>query len=286
MEFHILGPVECWNHGVRARLNGTRQRVLLGTLLVDANRLVSIERLSYALWEYEPPQTSRQQISNGMHSLRRAFASVGAPASTLRREPGGYLVRIDHLTLDAYRFHERRYAAARLAESGALPEAAAVLVEALALWRGPALAGVEGPVTRAAAASLDEQRLAAMEDRVDLDLACGRHHDVVGELAGLVAEHPLRERMVVQLMLALHRSGRRAEALPHFLRVRARLSDQLGMDPGDRLRHLHEAILRNSPELMAPGWTHAQYVFAGAPAWCPGERVGTVVDSPSTTSDS
>lgn len=260
MEFRILGPVECWNHGVRVRLNGARQRILLGTLLLEPNRLVSINRLSYALWEYDPPQTARQQISNCVYTLRRALADAGAgaPADTLRGEPGGYVVRIDVLALDAYRFHERRYAAARLAESGALPKAAAVLRDALALWRGPALAGIDGPVTRAAAAGLDEQRMATLEDRVDLDLACGRHHDLVGELSGLVAEHPLRERIVGQLMLALHRSGRRADALAHFLDVRARLSDQLGVDPGDRLRQLHEAILRNSPELTTAGRTQAR----------------------------
>lgn len=252
MEFRILGPVEFWNHGVRVRPNGARQRILLGTLLLDANRLVSIERISYALWEDDPPKTARQQVRNGIYVLRRTLARVGAPPDTIQGWPGGYSARIDHEELDVHRFRERCHAGARLAESGALHKAAAVLREALALWRGPALAGVDSPVARAAAVGLDEQRLTAVEDRLDFDLACGRHHEIVGELAGLVAEHPLRERMTGQLMLALHRSGRQAEALIHFRRLRTRLQADAGLEPGDRLRHLHHAILRNAPELATP----------------------------------
>jgi DNA-binding SARP family transcriptional activator len=252
MQYRILGPVECWNHGVRFRLSGARQRVLLATLLLDANRLVSIERLSYALWDDDPPRTSRQQIRNGVYALRCALADAGAPTDSLQGEPGGYLLRTDILALDAHRFEEMCRSAARLASTDTLPKAAAVLRDALALWRGPALAGMDSPVAQAAATALTEQRLTAIEDRVDLDLACGRHHELVGELSGLAAEHPLRERMVGQLMLALYRSGRQAEALVRFHHVRTRLSGELGLDPGERLCRLHEAILRNSSELRAP----------------------------------
>ena len=219
MEFRILGPLEVRDADHEVPLGGPRQRALLAILLTHANEVVSRDRLIDELWGKEPPETAGNILQGYISHLRKA---VGQDAIVTRAP--GYLVRLEPDRLDLHRF-ERLVERARDAEPG---EAAALLREALALWRGPALADFAyEPFAQAEAARLEELRLAAIERRIEADLALGRHADLVAELEALVAKHPLRERLRAQLMQALYRSGRQAEALDAYQGARRALVDEL-----------------------------------------------------------
>jgi DNA-binding SARP family transcriptional activator/tetratricopeptide (TPR) repeat protein len=198
-----------------------------------------------AVWQDDPPATARRQIQNEISALRRAFAGAGAQDVTpIETDRHGYRISPCPGELDAQVFADLVAEARDLARRDE-PAAAAKLREALGLWRGPVLLGLAGGAVEAAAVRLAEQRLAAFEQCIDLELGLGRHRELVGEVAELVTAHPLRERLVGQLMLALHRCGRQAEALEAYGRLRSRLSDELGLSPGTALRELHGAILRD-----------------------------------------
>jgi DNA-binding SARP family transcriptional activator len=226
MDYGILGPLEVrLADGRLLDLGGQKQRTLLGLLLLQANEVVSSERLIDALWEGTPPETAQKALQVHVSQLRKLLGKA-----RLETRPPGYLLRVEPDELDVGRFVE-------LQQQGRLRDA-------LALWRGPPLA--EFAFQRFAQIEierLDELRLACLEERIEGDLAAGLDADLVGELNVLVREHPLREHLRCQLMLALYRSGRQAEALETYQAARRELVDELGIEPGRPLRALHQAIL-------------------------------------------
>ena len=217
-------------------------------LLLRANEAVSRDRLIDDLWGSEPPATSANSLAAIVARLRRVL-----PEEVLLTTQGGYELSIEPEALDLHRF-ERLVEEGRSALAGAEPNRAAELLRsALALWRGPALADFTYEAfAQPAITRLEELRLAALESRIDVDLALGRHLDLVGELQGLLLEHPLRERLRGQLMLALYRSGRQAEALEAYRDGRRVFVEELGIEPGPALQELEGAILRQDPELGGP----------------------------------
>jgi DNA-binding SARP family transcriptional activator len=227
-------------------LGGAKQRALLALLLLNANRVVSRERLIDALWGEDPPETAVTTVQVYVSRLRKV---IGVHA-LITRAPG-YLLVVDPESIDLSRF-ERLLAQGREALAGGDAERSArALREALALWRGPALAEFEEAFARLEARRLEDLHLAAIEDRIEADLARGRHGDVIGELELLIAEHPHRERLRELSMLALYRTGRQAEALEAYRSARGDL-DELGIEPGERLRSLERAILGQDRTLAAP----------------------------------
>jgi DNA-binding SARP family transcriptional activator len=242
VEFSILGPLEARDGADAVPVSGSKQRALLALLLLHANDVVSSDRLLDELWPGEPPQSGVTALQVRVSQLRKALG--GAPF--LETRAPGYLLRVAPDGLDLHRF-ERLTREAHGAEPA---RAAALLREALALWRGPPLAEFAyDSFAQAAIGRLVELRLAALERRIDADLALARHADVVPELEELVREHPLRERLRGQLMLALYRCGRQADALEAFQSSRRMLVDGLGIEPGRPLRDLEARILRQDPEL-------------------------------------
>jgi DNA-binding SARP family transcriptional activator len=265
VEFRILGPLEARQGGDVVRLGGARQRALLAILLLHANEVVSVDRLVDELWAETPPATAAHTVQVHVSNVRKALdAATPGAAARLETQPPGYRLRTEPGELDLERF-ETLCARARAAPE---PErAAALLGDALALWRGAPLADVAyESFAQPAIGRLEELRLAALEERVDADLACGRHASLVGELQPLVAAHPLRERLRGQLMLALYRSGRQAEALDAFQEGRRALVDELGIEPGPALQRLERAILRQEREL------ELRQEPAAPPAPSPGAR--------------
>src|SRR5436190_13348073 len=239
VEFRILGPLQARAGDRALNLGGPLAQRILASLLLEPNRVVGLARLIEAAWGDDPPATARRQVQNRIAELRTVLDAGGA-AGAIGTRDSGYLLRLDPGQLDALVFDERIRAAAADTDPAV---AVRHLRAALALWRGPALAGLAtaGPL-RLAAAGLEEKRLAAVERCLDGELALGRHHEVVPELRALVAEHPLRERLVGRLMTALYDGGRRDEALSAYRELADRLAAELGLDPGPELRARHDAI--------------------------------------------
>ena len=245
MDFRLLGPLEVAEHDRSVVLGGVKQRALLAVLLLHANDVVSTEQLVDEVWGESPPATVAKSIQVYVSRLRKQIGE----GRLVTRAPG-YLLRVDPSELDVACF-ERLAAEAEDAQPKVAGEK---LRRALALWRGPPLADLAyEPFARAEIARLEELRAAALEQRIEADLALGRHSQLVGELEGLVREHPLRERLRGQLMLCLYRCGRQAEALESYQAARRVLVEELGIEPGRQLRELHQAILRQDPGLdLAP----------------------------------
>ena len=235
----------------RLELGGAREQVVLAMLLLSANRVVTVDRLLEAIYGENLPPTSRAQAQNSISSLRRLFASHGH-ATTISTRPHGYVIQVGNGQLDCQRFDVLVATARAARDANHLDRAVASYRDALRLWRGPALGGIDSQLLRAAASRLDEQRIAANEDRLTLELDLGRHHELVGELTELVEEFPLRERLRGQLMLALHRCDRTAEALQVYRQARRTMIDELGIEPGERLQQLEHAILTSDPALDPP----------------------------------
>jgi DNA-binding SARP family transcriptional activator len=248
MEFHVLGPLEVTASGVAMALGGPKQRALLAALVLHSNTIVSVDKLVETLWTSKPPATAARQVRNRIAALRRMLGP-----GVLSTRPPGYRLTVGDDQLDLYAF-ERHTALARRALAGGDASTAAVeLRSALGLWRGTsALQGLRGQLFEHEDARLRECRLTVLEERVDADLRLGRHDDLVPELGQLVREHPLRERLVGQLMQALYRCGRQAEALAVFQDLRTRLAGDLGIDPGHEVCDLHQAILRSDALRPAP----------------------------------
>ncbi|HKU57813.1 MAG TPA: BTAD domain-containing putative transcriptional regulator [Gaiellaceae bacterium] len=247
-EFRILGPVEASVDRQPAPLGAPKQRALLALLLVNRGRVVSAEQLVDGLWGEEPPASALQSLQVYVHGLRRALGP-----DRIETAGRGYRVVVGEGELDLDRF-ERALARGRGALVAGRPDDAATdLREALALWRGPALADLPEPARRAAEADrLEELRLTALELRFEAELACGRHDAVVAELEALTTEHPYRERFLEQRLLALYRVGRQAEALEVYRAARRVMAEELGLEPGPALQELERAILRQEPGLAAP----------------------------------
>ena len=247
IEFRILGSVEVADGGLVKDLGGLRERTLLARLLLSAGQVVSADRLADDLSAGQPPPHYMATLRVYISRLRRALGDGSGAVAT---QPPGYRIVVGAGELDADRFG-RLAASARDDMAAGRPAAAAErLREALGLWRGPALSDVaDFAFAQAGVAALEEARLTAVEDRVEADLACGRHVSLAGELDGLAAAHPLRERLCGQRMLALYRCGRQADALAAYQDLRRLLGDDLGIDPNPRLQRLQEAILRQEPGL-------------------------------------
>jgi DNA-binding SARP family transcriptional activator len=240
VEFGLLGPLEVRAGGEVLAIGRPKQRALLAILLLHANRVVTREHLIDELWGEEPPETAVKALQTYISQLRKLL-----PAETLLTRPRGYVLEVGAEAVDLLRF-ERLVTEAR----AAVPDRAAQqLREALALWRGPALAEfADEPFARAEAARLEDLRLTALEARIEADLALGCHAELVGELELLIAERPTRERLRAQLMLALYRSGRQAEALETYQDARAALGE-LGLEPGPALKLLERQILAQDTAL-------------------------------------
>jgi DNA-binding SARP family transcriptional activator len=243
VEFRVLGPLEVVEDGRSIPLDRLRLRALLAFLLLHANEVVSSDRLVDELWGPDPPKTAAASLQNYVSRLRKAIG-----AERIVSQPPGYLVRVDPEHFDLARF-ERLTAEAR----GGSPRARSEkLRAALALWRGNALEDLAyEPSLREEVGRLEEARLAAVEERIDAELALGAGDDLARELEELIEEHPLRERLRGQLMLALYRAGRQADALAAYQDARRSLLDQLGLEPGQELRDLQQAILQQDPSLGA-----------------------------------
>ena len=251
LQFRVLGPVELAQDGEPAVLGGPKQRALLAMLLLDANEPVARDRLIDGLWGERLPPRVEHALDAQVSALRRTLAGLGG-ARLMRRAPG-YALEVEPGALDLHRFEHLVAAGHEALHLGRTAEAAARLRDALAVWRGPALANVlSEPFAAAAARPLEERRLAVLEERIDADLALGQGAELVGELEQLVREHPLRERLLGELMLALYRAGRQADALAEIQAARHRLAADLGLGPGPRLRELEQQILRQDPRLDAP----------------------------------
>jgi DNA-binding SARP family transcriptional activator len=232
MEYRVLGPIEALDGERRLPLGGPKQRAVLAVLLIGANRVVPSADLVEAVWPEGPPPTAATALQVYVSRLRKTL-----PAGVLETRPAGYLLHVERGELDVDRF--------QMLAGEARPS------EALALWRGAPVEGIElGAWARAEVQRLTELHAAVLEDRIDADLAFGRDAELVGELEGLVARHPLRERLRGQLMLALYRAGRQAEALEQYRVARSVLLDELGLEPDAALRRLHGAILRQEPGLQ------------------------------------
>ena len=246
MDFRILGPFEVDGQLGELTLGAMKPRAVLAVLLLHPNQPVSAERIALALWGEEAPADATRTVQVYVSRLRKALGDPDAITTTR----AGYRLRVRPGELDAERFQRGVEAGRRALEAGAPEQAADLLREALELWRGPPLAGLEfEPFAAAEIARLEEQRLAALEARVEADLGAGRHAALVSELRQLLDEHPTRERFAAHLMLALYRSGRQAEALTVFRDTRRVLVDQAGIEPGPELQRLHRAVLDQDASL-------------------------------------
>ena len=265
MEYRILGPLEVLEGGRPLALGRLKERMVLAVLLLHANELVSRERLIDELWGAAPPPTARKAVNVYVSQLRKTLSRNGRdPVATV---DGGYRLLADPGLVDADRLRSLLSDARDRMAGGESAAASTLLRQALGLWRGPTLAGLQlESLGREEVAQLDELRLTALMDRIDCDLAQGRHDQVLGELQVLVTEHPLRERLRSQQMLALYRSDRQADALDAYQAARHALIDELGIEPSESLQRLQQAILRHDPALELPTGTVAVKGAAPAPA--------------------
>jgi predicted ATPase/DNA-binding SARP family transcriptional activator len=242
-QFRVLGAVEASAGADPVPLGGPRQRGLLALLLLNAGKVVPRDALVDGIWGEAAPQRAANALQVQIHALRKHIGT-----ERIETHGSGYRIRVGDDELDVLRFEEL----VQRARAQDPEEAGETLRAALALWRGPALANVEAPFAATEAARLEDRRLAALEARIDADLRCGRDEGLAPELEALVELHPFREGLWRQLLTALYRTGRQAEALEAYRRARRALRDELGIEPSPELRELHQAILRQDPALAAP----------------------------------
>ena len=251
MALRLLGPLSLDAGGRPLHIGGPRQRIVLAMLSLNVNNVTSVDQLIEAVWQEDPPPTARGQIQVCVSALRKLFAETGRP-DAIRTAGHGYTLQLAPDDVDSLRFAAQLTLAKEQVGSGRLADAARTLRAALSLWRGAALADVQSELVRRGATALEEQRLAALEERVRLELELGWQEGLTAELRGLVGEYPLRERLHGFLMLALYRSGRQAEALAVYREVRETLVEDVGIEPGQELQDLELAILNRDPALDPP----------------------------------
>ncbi|MCW6007447.1 tetratricopeptide repeat protein [Micromonospora sp. CPCC 205371] len=247
MRFGILGPLrvggaEPGDPGGTVAITAARDRIVLAMLLLSPGRVLPVDRLVDAMWDGAPPTTARGQLQNCVSRLRRAItAAIGT--DVIVTDPAGYAARVDADDLDSLVFAELTAAARAAPAGGPADQARALHRAAGGLGRGPARAGITSRVVQRGAAALDEQHAVAIEECVEVELRLGRERELLGELTDLAERYPLRERLRAQLMLALYRAGRQADALAVYREARQVLADELGIEPGPALRHMHQRIL-------------------------------------------
>jgi len=264
MEYRLLGPLEVLDaSGRKLPLGGAMQQSVLASLLLRAGQTVGLERLIDDLWD-EPPETATRTAQAYISRLRHQL-----PNGTIESRPGGYALLLNGDRLDLHTFEQTCEQGRAALANGDWEPARQLLREALALWRGPALAGLPSDALRREAERLEDLRLQVLEDRLEADLESGFHREVVAELQALVAEQPFRERLRVQLMLALYRTGRQTEALDAYQDARRILVDELGIEPSAPLRELEQAILRQDSSLAPPAPAAPPVVAATEPPVVP-----------------
>ncbi len=251
MEFRALGPIELWSAGQRQDLGPARARCILAMLLLSPRTVVPVELLIDRLWDTRPPPKARDSLFVYIARLRASLRQAVGDRVQLVGRAGGYLLEVDPQTVDIHQFRRLCRQAAALAASGEHDHAAVLLREADGLWRGEALAGIGGDWVARMRDSLEEERRAAIVERVACDLEVGRHADLVGEIRYLLAQYPLDESLVGYQMTALYRSGRPADALRLYRETRDRLIEEQGTEPGPALAELHQRILACDPGLAA-----------------------------------
>ena len=251
MRYRILGPLSVDGAGKPLAIPSQRQRTILWVLLVEANRIVSMERLIDAVWGPAPPATARGQVQICISALRKLLLEAELPRAIVT-QPSGYICNVEAGELDLQVFDSHLSAARQAVSEGDLHEADQCFSRALALWRGDPFSEGEGDVLRGVAARLSERRLLAVEEWCDIRLRLGMHQEVLSELLDLVEQFPLRENLRTHLMLAQYRAGLQAKALETYREGRRRIVDELGIEPGEELQRLERAILSASPELDVP----------------------------------
>ncbi|MET0134108.1 MAG: BTAD domain-containing putative transcriptional regulator [Kibdelosporangium sp.] len=248
MEFILLGPMEAWHEGAPVPLGGPQRRCVLALLLLQPGRVVPLDRLAEIVWGDAPPAKVRSAVRMHVSRLRKALA--GDPEVVVGARHSGYVVDIDPQRVDLHRFR-RLVADARAGTDSS--RSRRLLGEALRLWRGKPLAGLVGEEPRKRlCGGLDEERMSALEQRIELDLQTGRHNAVIAELTQLAADHPARERLAELRMLALYRCGRPTEALAAYQQIRAHLVEEFGIEPGEALRSLQGEVLNADRSWSAP----------------------------------
>jgi DNA-binding SARP family transcriptional activator len=273
VRFDLLGPLRAWRADTELELGASKQRAVLAVLLLGQGSPVSTERIVDAVWPEEPPENGANTVQKYVAGLRRVLEperSPRSPARLLVRTDAGYRILVEPGCLDTDRLADLVRQAREARDEGDLPKADSVLREALQLSRGEPLAGLRGPVFESARRNLVEDVVGSRELLAEVGLAAGRHRELVPELARLVADFPLREEPRALLMLALYRSGRQAEALEAYREAHRFLADELGVEPGERLRDLHARMLAADPDrtLQPPNARH--------PADLPGDASGPV----------
>jgi DNA-binding SARP family transcriptional activator/tetratricopeptide (TPR) repeat protein len=250
MEFRTLGPIELWSAGQRQELGSARVRSLLAMLLLTPRSMVPVETLIDRLWDTRPPPKARESLSVYIARLRASLRqAVGDNVRLAGRRQGGYLLEVDPETVDVHRFRRLGRQAAALTASGDYDHASALLREADGLWRGQPLAGIGGDWVVRMRDALEEERRAAIIERIGIELELGRHADLVGELRHLLARYPMDETLVAHQMTALYRNGRQADALSLYRETRNRLIEEQGAEPGAMLSEVHQRILSGDPGL-------------------------------------
>lgn len=245
MELRLLGPLQVREGGRVIALGGPRQAAVLAMLALTANQVVSKDRLVLGIWGDCVPPTAANSLQAAVSRLRKVL-----PSGHLLTTGPGYMLRVSASELDVLTFERLASEGREALADGSLADAARLLGQALALWRGPPLADFTyEPFAQADISRLEDQRISCLENRIEADLGLGSHAEAIGELTALVLHHPLRERLRGLLMLALYRTGREPEALAIFTAYRALLRDELGQEPTAHLRDLHTAILRHEPGL-------------------------------------
>ncbi|WP_323055936.1 AfsR/SARP family transcriptional regulator [Lentzea sp. NEAU-D7] len=255
-ELRVLGQVELRVDGQPVEVGPARQRCVLAILVVEANRLVTVEQLLERVWADQVPHRARSVARNYVSRLRQALTGE----VTVVRRGGGYVLEVDPEAVDLLRFRHLVQQARSADDARALT----LLEEAAGLWRGEPFAGLDTPWLAAVRTGLEQERIAARLDHVDVALRCGRHTEVLPELFALAEQEDVDERVAAQFMLALHRAGRTTDALAHYRRLRARLIDQLGTGPGTELQDLHQRILDADPALVPPSAATARETAAKA----------------------
>ncbi len=251
VQIRILGPISMMSRKVPVPLAGQRQLRVLTALALASGRTVNTPELITQLWGENPPRTASGQLQTSVWMIRRSLASIGAPQETVRSTDSGYQLDPDLCEIDSDIFRRDVATAKGLVRAKLEEQALDLLKEALALWRGPALATISSSALQTRAARLEEERIAALQQRICLEIGLGQYEEAIVELTDLIVLHPLREELYAHLMRALYLSGRQADALAVFRRARTTLTDELGIYPGPRLTTLERAILCQDADMLS-----------------------------------
>jgi DNA-binding SARP family transcriptional activator len=264
MYFGVLGSLEVNASGERILITAPKQRAVLVSLLLNANTDVPVDRLTVYVWDGQPPTAAQTTLQSYIYRLRQLLRPMAGVE--LQTSAASYMLQVDPSETDIWSFKQRVCEARDQILSGNLHESVRSLRKALALWRGSALAGIPGKLIQQEARFLEDERIAAYEDLFSAEIALGNHRKIVPELKKIMSVHQFHEMLGAQLMLALYRSGRQAEALQVYTVIRRRLRDDLGIEPGPELQNLHKAILEQVPSMTIMLPTFGGVALEGADA--------------------